>query len=318
MVSEFQFIDNLRSKYSLDKIGDDCAVLPKDAETDQLLTADLLIEDIDFRLDWTNPAFLGHKALAVSLSDIAAMGGMPKWAMLSLGVPKSLWNTDFIDRFYVGWFAHADEYGIELIGGDISRSPDKLVIDSIVGGEVAKGKAILRSGAKPGDKLYVTDPLGGAAGGLKLLEGGFEYTDLGGSPAEDIILDQLHPWPQLEIGNILTSLNLATAMIDISDGLSSDLAHICLASKVGAKIYANKIPVDENLLHFFPPEVCLEMALNGGEDFELLFTVDKNNVPSLKSIDAICIGEITDNSGVVELIHNGKTKKLPSKGYRHF
>ncbi len=318
MVSEFQFIENLRSKYSLDKIGDDCAVLPKDQKTDLLLTADLLIEDIDFRLEWTIPEFLGHKALAVSLSDIAAMGGKPTWAMLSLGVPKNLWKTDFIDRFYVGWFDLANEFGVELVGGDISRSPDKLFIDSIVGGEVAKGKAIRRSGAKPGDKIYATGALGGAAGGLKLLEGGFEYIDLGGSPTEDAILGQLYPSPQLEIANLLLNLNLATAMIDISDGLSSDLEHICRASSVGAKINASKVPVDECLLHFFPPEVCLEMALNGGEDFELLFTVDQNNISSLKSIDAVCIGEVTEKTGVMELISDGKSRKLLPKGYRHF
>src|SRR5437667_3428878 len=155
MVSEFEFIDEIRSKYSLDKIGDDCAVLPNDAETDLLLTADMLIEDIDFRLEWTTPEFLAHKALSVSLSDIAAMGGKPVWTILSLGVPESIWNTDFIDKFYEGWFGLANEIGVELVGGDISRSPVGLVIDSIAGGTVAKGKAIMRSGAQPGDAIYV-------------------------------------------------------------------------------------------------------------------------------------------------------------------
>src|SRR5678816_1122975 len=115
MVSEFEFIDNIKSKYGLDKIGDDCAVLPKDAQTDLLLTADMLVEDIDFRLDWTTPEFLGHKALTVSLSDIAAMGGTPKWAMLSIAVAENLWKTDFLDRFYTGWFALASEHGLSLI-----------------------------------------------------------------------------------------------------------------------------------------------------------------------------------------------------------
>ena len=103
MKSEFEFINDLKSRFSLDKIGDDCAVLPKNETTDLLITADLLIEDIDFRLEWTKPEFLGHKALAVSLSDIAAMGGTPKWALMSIGVPKDLWKTDFLDRFYDGW-----------------------------------------------------------------------------------------------------------------------------------------------------------------------------------------------------------------------
>ena len=142
MVSEFQFIENIKSRYSLDKIGDDCAVLPKDADTDLLLTADMLVEDIDFRLDWTTPEFLGHKALAVSLSDIAAMGGTPRWAMLSIAIAENLWKTDFLERFYAGWHMLADEFDVELVGGDVSRSPDKLVIDSIVGGEVTRGTGI--------------------------------------------------------------------------------------------------------------------------------------------------------------------------------
>src|SRR5688572_30488273 len=104
MVSEFEFIEVIKSKYGLDQVGDDCAVLPKDADTDLLMTADLLIEEIDFRLEWTTPEFLGHKALAVSLSDIASMGGDPKWAMLSIGVPETVWTGDFLDRFYTGWF----------------------------------------------------------------------------------------------------------------------------------------------------------------------------------------------------------------------
>ena len=150
MRSEFEFIQNIKKKYSLAFIGDDCAVLPKDDINDLLITSDMLVEDIDFRLEWTTPEFLGHKALAVSLSDIAAMGGDPTFAMLSLGVSENLWKTDFVDRFFEGWHKLASKYGVELIGGDISRSTDKLVIDSIVLGEVQKSRAILRSGAKPG------------------------------------------------------------------------------------------------------------------------------------------------------------------------
>src|SRR5436190_19848048 len=125
MKSEFGFINDLKSRFSLDKIGDDCAVLPKDAKTDLLVTADLLVEDVDFRLEWTTPEFLGHKALAVSLSDIAAMGGRPVWSMLSIGIPERLWWTDFVKRFYEGWAALAAKYEVELVGGDISRSTDK-------------------------------------------------------------------------------------------------------------------------------------------------------------------------------------------------
>src|SRR5688500_5710321 len=160
MRSEFDFIRHIKKKYDLKHVGDDCAVLPKDSKTDLIITADMLVEDIDFRLGWTTGELLGAKALAVSLSDIAAMGGTPKWAMLTIGFPKRLWNTDFVDKFYLGWTTLADHHGVELVGGDVSRTPAKLVIDSIVAGEVPKGEAILRSGANPGDSIFVTGSLG--------------------------------------------------------------------------------------------------------------------------------------------------------------
>ena len=312
-VNEFQFLANLKSKYSLDKIGDDCAVLPKDADIDLLLTADMMVEDIDFRLEWTRPEFLGHKALAVSLSDIAAMGGEPKWAMLSLGIPENLWNTNFTDKFYAGWFALANEFGVELVGGDISRVPDKLVIDSIVGGEVPKGKAVMRSGAKPGDAIYVTGSLGGAAGGLKLLERGDKNQLNTRISTADVIVRQLKPAPQLYIANILQSLEITSSMIDISDGLSSDLFHICKQSGVGAKIYADRLPIDAGLRDYFDTDESLEMAITGGEDFELLFTVSPLH---LEHVPGTRIGEITDNE--IEIVKDGKIRPLEPKGYEHF
>ena len=166
MESEFEFINYIKKSYGLNAIGDDCAVLPKDGKTDMVITADMLVEDVDFRLKWTTPEFLGHKALAVSLSDIAAMGAVPKWAMLTLAVPESLWRTDFVKQLYDGWTALANQYEVEVIGGDISRSPDRFVIDSIACGEVEKRQAILRSGAKVGDAIFVSGCLGGASGGL--------------------------------------------------------------------------------------------------------------------------------------------------------
>lgn len=313
-VNEFEFLSTVKAKYSLDKVGDDCAVLPKDAETDLLVTADMLVEDIDFRLDWTTPEFLGHKALAVSLSDIAAMGGSPKWAMLSIGIPENLWDTKFVDGLYSGWFALANDYRVELVGGDISRVTDKLVIDSVVGGEVPKGHAIKRSGAKPGDAIYVTGSLGGATGGLTLLEN---------STAPEIstsklALRQLKPTPQIVTSNLLQKLRIATSMIDISDGLSSDLFHICEQSGAGAIVVAEQIPIDNNLRQHFDAHRSMEMALHGGEDFELLFTVAQKNIPSLKNLDATCIGAITANTGVIELIRDGRKERLEPKGYRHF
>lgn len=318
MTSEFDFIHNLKSKYATPRIGDDCAVLPKEDSTDLLITADMLIEDIDFRLDWTRPEYLGYKSLAVSLSDIAAMGGKPVWAMLSLGVSEKLWKTDFLDRFYAGWFELAREFGVELVGGDLSRSPEGLVIDSTVGGKVPAGRAITRSGAKAGDAVFVSGTLGGAAGGLRLLERGFGIDEKSPDLTTNLLFRQLQPQPQLSIANQLQTLAVITSMIDVSDGLSSDLRHLCDQSRTGATIFAERIPVAPELGNYFHSDDCREMALNGGEDLELLFTIPENEIYTLDALPVTQIGQITSNAGLIELVTNDETTVLEPRGYQHF
>lgn len=310
MPKEFEFINKIRNQFSLEKIGDDCAVLPKNETHDMLITSDLLVEDIDFRRSWMIPKFLGHKALAVSLSDIAAMGGKPLYSMLSIGIPQDIWKTDFVDEFYEGYLSLANNFGVELIGGDVSKSPDKIVIDSTVVGEVENGKAILRSGAKIGDLIYVTGELGGAIAGLKLLENQTDNFD-------ELKLKQLKPFPRIKESQSL--VKLINSMIDISDGLSSDLRHICESSQVGAKIYADKIPLDKNLKNFINDfSEQLYFALNGGEDFELIFTVNPKKKLQKNFHHFYCFGEITANVGIIELIDQKKTTILETKGYQHF
>ena len=319
MLSEFRFLENLRQKYSLTKTGDDCAVLPKDRRTDLVVTTDLLVEDIDFRLDWSKPEFIGHKALAVSLSDIAAMGAKPVWSMVSIGVPEKIWKTDFVDEFYKGYMNLAQNFDVELIGGDISKTPEKIVIDSIAAGEVKKKKAVLRAGAKAGDLICVTGRLGGAAIGLRLLENGEKFEK---SDHKNLLLRQLAPNPQAEIGRILGEKNLATAMIDLSDGLSSDLAHLCRVSQTGAKIFAEKIPTESKILDFKFEIDNFSLALSGGEDFELLFTVSpKKNFQLEKELEnrqISRIGEITANVEIIELVIDNETRILAPEGFRHF
>lgn len=318
MRSEFDFINNLKKKYSLNYVGDDCALLPKDSKTDMVITTDLLVEDIDFRLDWTTPELVGAKTLAVSLSDIAAMGAEPKWALLSIGIPVTIWDGDFVDRFYEGWNTVARHYKVELVGGDISRTPEKIVADSIVAGEVPKGKAILRSGAMPGDSIYVTGALGGAFGGLMLLESGFRYATSSKCQRE-MIAKQLRPVPQIASGKYLSEKGIATAMIDLSDGLSSDLRHLCQASGVGARIYATDIPILPALSEAIAAkDQMMALGINGGEDFELLFTSKRKNLssPNLPTVQRI--GEITENVGKIEIIVGKETHSLPGGGYRHF
>jgi thiamine-monophosphate kinase len=311
MRTEFQFIRNIKEKYGLTHVGDDCAVLPKDSKTELVVTADMLVEDIDFRLTWTTAELLGAKAVAVSLSDVAAMGGTPRWAMLSIGIPKRVWNTTFVDKFYKGWTTLAEHHKVELIGGDVSRTPDKVVIDSIVTGEVPKGKAVMRSGASPGDSIFVTGSLGGAAAGLILLESGVRYAKAS-KKRKELIARQLRPTPRVEAGKYLMKSELATAMIDISDGLGADLRHLCDASGVGARIDSEAIPYDENL------DATERVVSLGGEDFELLFTSPRKKISSATLPAITRIGEVTANAGIVELVAGNVSRIFPRTGYRHF
>jgi thiamine-monophosphate kinase len=331
-MNEFEFIEKLKNKSSLFAkspsssrigIGDDCAVLPKDSKTDLVITTDLLVEDIDFRLSWSKSEFIGHKALAVSLSDVAAMGAKPVWAMVSIGVPVSIWESKFVEKFYDGWFRLAEKFQVELVGGDISKTPDKVVIDSIVAGEVKKNKVVLRSSAKVGDLIFVTGNLGGAGAGLELLENTLSYESADKIWQKNLLSKQLQPFPKISEGLFLSEKNLATAMIDLSDGLSSDLAHLCCASRVGAKIYADKIPFHKNLHSIAKSfDEKINLALNGGEDFELLFTVNSKKYfryeNEFKKRKFFQIGEVTANAEIIELISQEKTTILQPKGFRHF
>src|SRR5436190_5092683 len=158
------------------------------------------------------------------------MGGTPKWALMSIGVPKDLWKTDFLDRFYDGWHKLAGSHAVELVGGDVSRSPDKLVIDCVVGGEVRRGRAILRSGAMPGDSIFVTGYVGGAAAGLALLESGQKLTEKATASVRHLLFRQLQPIPKVTTAILLQQYELPTAMCDLSDGLSSEISHITAGS----------------------------------------------------------------------------------------
>jgi len=368
-MNEFDFIQKLRAQMKSRKasprvlcgIGDDAAVITQSLGRDSLITADLLIEGIDFHRGATSPRLLGHKALAVSLSDIAAMGARPAYSLVSLGLPEDIWDTNFKERFYEGYLALAEKFGVTLIGGDISRA-DQIVIDSIVLGELRSGAAVLRSTARAGDQLFVTGALGGAAAGLKLIELGARLSEppdslslwesagvrerslAGGAVArmseppavaggpdqsetasiDSLLLRQLRPDARVGWGVVLGDERLATAMIDISDGISSDLNHLCLESAVGAVIEAAAIPVDQNVIRLCGRRALdpLALALHGGEDFELLFTVSPENVSRLpQKVDGVPvarIGEITDAPGHVRIREKNREWDLRPEGFEHF
>ena len=345
-MNEFDFINKIRGLAQergapsglLRGIGDDAAVLKSVADSDVVVSTDLLVEDVDFRRDTTPPSLLGHKALAVSLSDLAAMGARPRWALLSLGVPNDVWDSGFVDHFYDGFFELAKRYGVHLIGGDISRTTDKIVIDSIAIGECLSEREVFRSGAKAGDQIFVTGFLGDAAAGLRLIERGARLsgpttqkaipsnrTESGERhPIDHLLLRQLQPEPRVGWGLLLGEQRLATAMIDLSDGLSSDLNHLCDESKVGALVDAASIPIDPLVKELSGRRALdpLMLALHGGEDFELLFTVTPENVAKLPTrVDGIsltCIGEIKEGSSGVRISEGSRTWKLEPGGWEHF
>jgi len=344
-MSEFDFIDRIRrlvenrgrngpafnSQHSFLSlgIGDDAAIIQTRSGFDTVITTDLLVENVDFRRDAIPSRMLGHKALAVSLSDIAAMGAIPSWSLLSVGLPSEIWESDFIDEFYQGFFALADHYSVTLAGGDISGAPEGIVIDSILMGEVKSGQAVRRRGAQVGDAIFVTGTLGGAAAGLRLSEAGarLHAGTRGESEADAIdalLLRQMCPEPRVGWGRVLGEEGLASSMIDISDGLSSDLSHICCESDVGAVIQSAAVPLDRHVI-----EVCgrraldpLMLALHGGEDFELLFTVRPHDVPRLpRQVDGVPItriGEVTDEAGCVRIAEANHVWDLQPGGFEHF
>jgi thiamine-monophosphate kinase len=309
-------------------IGDDAAVIRQFSGRESVITADLLVEDVDFSRDTIPPRLLGHKALAVSLSDIAAMGARPRWALLSVGVPSAIWRSHFLDEFYEGFYALADQHGVALVGGDVSRAPDRIVIDSIVVGEAARGRAVLRSGAEAGDHIFVTGTLGGSAAGLRLMLGGARLMRRPSrrrraQEIERLLLRHLRPQPRVEWGAAIGCGRLATAMIDISDGLSSDLAHLCRESGVGALVEASRIPVDPLIAQVRDDDLDpLSLALHGGEDFELLFTVRPRSLARLPhavgGAPITYIGDVTNETGRIRLANEGRTRILKPAGFTHF
>lgn len=336
-MNEFEFIQRLRDEAEerggarglARGIGDDAASLLQSNGRQTLITTDLLVEDVDFLRAASPPELLGHKALAISLSDIAAMGARPRWALSSLGVPQEIWDGDFVNKFYDGFFALADTYDVRLIGGDLSRSPEKIVIDSIVLGECGSDQEVPRSGASAGDLLFVTGSLGGSAAGLRLLKRGArigsERPDEAQWPIiQELLLRHLRPAPRVGWGLVIGEERLATAMIDISDGLSSDLHHLCREGKVGALIDLARLPLDQRVVELCARRALdpLLLALNGGEDFELLFTVAPPNVSKLPlkvdGVSVTCIGEIRDSSEGVRIIEGSHVSNLEPQGWQHF
>ncbi len=307
-------------------IGDDAAAFRSTNDGKCfLVTCDMLVEGHHFSRDWITPEQLGHKALAVSLSDIAAMGGIPRYCLISAGWPSQM-NVEDAEGIYRGMGALAEAFGVFIIGGDTVSAP-QLILDVTVIGEM-KGNPVTRNGAKPGDLFAVTGTLGTSAAGLALLEGGM-LPEGKLSLAERQVLLQAHlqPQPRIREACILMEEGPPSAMIDISDGLASEIHHICESSGVGAEINQLMFPVNQETKKTaqIMQRNLLDWALYGGEDYELLVTLPENKMLAVKEklyalgVAFTLIGFVTDKSKGIKLMgDNGSAVNLEKKGYDHF
>ena len=330
---ELLLIDRIRARTSALSstavrlgIGDDCAILKPPPGHELLVTTDFSLEGRHFRRSsgknaWHSPASIGHRTLARGLSDLAAMGAKPLAAFLSLALPKSAArNTHWLDGFLDGLLALANTYNVPLAGGDTSESPSNHILaDIVLIGSAPAGRALRRSTARPGDLLYCTGSLGGAAA---------ELTALAASPhkfRKAIAADahpHLFPQPRLATGAALLRRRLATSCIDLSDGLSTDLAHLCTASRVSAEIDAAALPLHPLAQHL-NPGLALHAALHGGEDYELLFTAPATaKLPrSLGGVRLTKIGSILPTRKprpqITLIDRDGRRSALTPQGWEH-
>jgi thiamine-monophosphate kinase len=293
-------------------IGDDCAVLRLLAGHDSLLTTDFTLEGIHFRRDWHPAESVGQRCLARGLSDIAAMGGEPVAAFLSLALPRDL-PQSWVGRFLRSLLSLAEKHGVTLAGGDTAESPNGILADIIVVGTAPKGKAVLRSGARPGDRIFVSGELGGSAAAVVRMR-----AKPSGKLKPQDYPRHFYPEPRLELGRILREKDLAAAMIDLSDGLSTDLAHICQESGVGAEIESALIP--RARVGKPSHEVDLDLALHGGEDYELLFTAPPGKrVPAhIAGVPLTQIGRVTRRRKIFLLNRQNIACELVPRGWEHF
>jgi len=292
-------------------IGDDCSVLQIPANHEMLVTTDFSLEGVHFRRDWHSPESIGHRCLARGLSDIAAMGGEPVAAFLSLASPPKL-PQSWVDGFLQGLLNLANQFRVKLAGGDTSASPNGILADITVVGSVPQGRAILRSGARPGDRIYVTGKLGGSATVLNLLN-----SKLKKKLRPTQYPSHFFPIPRIDVGRILRERGMASSMIDISDGLSTDLSHLCEESGVGAEVRQEAIP--KASIDNPAQEVAIDFALHGGEDYELLFTARHGTrVPAkIAGVKITEIGRITRSTRKILIAHGSQTDFKP-RGWEHF
>lgn len=305
-------------------VGDDTAVLKVSGDKLLLATCDVQIEGRHFLREKITPYQLGKRVAAINLSDIAAMGGVPTYALASLALPTQT-TVEFIEELYQGMKDFFGHFGAYVVGGNLARSSKEIFIDVTLLGEVEPERVILRSGARPGDVVLVTGVLGNAAAGLQVLLGNINIDRL---RVDSLIEAYLTPEPQVHVGQVLTNLQCVTAMADVSDGLAGDITRICEASRVGVEIWINKLPISEltRKLADQNSKNPLDWALYGGEDYQLLFTVPPYEVKKVMTaireetgIEVTSVGSILKNEEGKKLVQaDGAVFPLESKSWDHF
>lgn len=324
MLSERGFIDHVRRRAAagspelLRSIGDDCAVFAPPAGRHLLVTTDTLVERVHFDLGWHPPELLGRKAAAVNLSDIAAMGGGPLYALLSLAAPAGT-DEGWLDRVMTGFLTVLAEHDTILIGGDTVRG-EQVVISVTLIGDAAPDRILYRSGARKGDLVWVSGQLGEAAAGLELCRRGDE------SRWPELVRAHLDPRPRMALGRFLAETGTVHAMMDLSDGLATDLAHLCRESGLGAEVEAASLPLSPALQEAAAHlgRAPGELALTGGEDYELLFATGPEATETLPlqvqeatGLEIHRVGRLTAGSGVW-LLDGITRREIGDRGYDHF
>jgi thiamine-monophosphate kinase len=329
-LGEFALIARLQSRlhgpprsHVIRDIGDDCAVLRPAAGMDVLLTTDTQEEGVHFRRDWASPEDIGWRCLAVNVSDIAAMGGSPLGAVVALSLPATL-DVAFLEALYDGMQAVAQRYDCPVIGGNISQRADTLSVTITVAGQVPCGQSVYRSGARVGDEIWVTGTLGSAKAGLEVLS---HPQAVAGLHTAAVLSRYRRPQPRLYEAQFLRQQARLHSLLDISDGLSSDLRHVCEASGVGAELQAAAIPMsaDARQIALALQVEPLHFALHGGEDFELCLTAPPGSIDRIQAAftrqfhcPLVRVGTIQPGHAVQLVLPQGQVMPLPARGYDHF
>lgn len=325
MRDEFSFIKSIIPKRTFQRsliqgIGDDAALYETDQHYDEMVCTDTLVEGVHFLSETMRPFHIGYKALAVNISDIAAMGGFPLFYLVSIAIPKA-WQEEVIHEIYDGLQTIASQYKIDLIGGDTVTTNDRLVITVTVIGRVEKGRKLLRSNARPNDIIFITNTVGNSAAGLSIL---LNHTNNNTFSKEEQFFINCHqmPKPQVEIGRILARSGARIALNDISDGVASEAHEIAESSQVKMIIQANKIPYS-HYMNQYSMEQRLNWLLYGGEDFQLIGTISKKDWHTVsrecekEGLQITKIGNVAEGSGVF-LETDGELIEIDKKGYNHF